>query len=79
LLIIVSLAKALCDRLLDYKENARKGVVAALCDVACNSHDAITTDNVRVVAERDCDKSVSFSLHIPAFQFSLIYLELYYR
>jgi hypothetical protein len=77
LLIIVSLAEALCDRLLDYEENVRKGVVAALCDVACHTPDAITTDNIKVVAERVRDKSVSFSLLISTSQFSLIYFELY--
>jgi sister-chromatid-cohesion protein PDS5 len=51
--------KALCDRLLDYEENVRKGVVAALCDVACHSPDAIPIDTIKVVAERVRDKSVA--------------------
>ncbi|GJN28989.1 hypothetical protein PR202_gb17174 [Eleusine coracana subsp. coracana] len=51
--------KALCDRLLDYEENVRKGVVAALCDVACHSPDAITTDTIKVIAERVRDKSLA--------------------
>ncbi|TVU11623.1 hypothetical protein EJB05_45218 [Eragrostis curvula] len=51
--------KALCDRLLDYEENVRKGVVAALCDIACDSPDAITTDTIKVVAERVRDKSLA--------------------
>ena len=67
-LVFVSLAEALCDRLLDYEENVRKGVVAALCDVACHSPDAITTDTIKVVAERVRDKSVSFDLLIATFQ-----------
>ncbi|KAJ1259018.1 hypothetical protein BS78_10G121300 [Paspalum vaginatum] len=51
--------KALCDRLLDYEENVRKGVVAALCDVACHSPDAIPVDTIKVVAERVRDKSLA--------------------
>jgi len=58
----VFLAEALCDRLLDYEENVRKGVVAALCDVATHSPDAIPVDTIKVVAERVRDKSVGFSL-----------------
>jgi len=61
-LMVVCLAEALCDRLLDYEENVRKGVVAALCDVACHSPDAIPIDTIKVVAERVRDKSVIFSL-----------------
>uniref|UniRef100_A0A804R2H1 Binding n=1 Tax=Zea mays TaxID=4577 RepID=A0A804R2H1_MAIZE len=49
--------KALCDRLLDYEENVRKGVVAALCDVATHSPYAIPIDTIKVVAERVRDKS----------------------
>ncbi|WVZ81535.1 hypothetical protein U9M48_028901 [Paspalum notatum var. saurae] len=51
--------KALCDRLLDYEENVRKGVVAALCDVACHSPDALPVDTIKVVAERVRDKSLA--------------------
>ncbi|AQK83804.1 binding, partial [Zea mays] len=51
--------KALCDRLLDYEENVRKGVVAALCDVATHSPDAIPIDTIKVVAERVRDKSLA--------------------
>ncbi|CAL5052458.1 unnamed protein product [Urochloa decumbens] len=51
--------KALCDRLLDYEENVRKGVVAALCDVACHSPESIPIDTIKVVAERVRDKSVA--------------------
>jgi hypothetical protein len=76
-LMVGSLAEALCDRLLDYEENVRKGVVAALCDVACHSPDAITTGTIKVVAERVRDKSVSFSALIFMFQISLIYFDLY--
>ncbi|XP_062233052.1 sister chromatid cohesion protein PDS5 homolog A-like [Phragmites australis] len=50
--------KALCDRLLDYEENVRKGVVGALCDVACHSPGAIPVDTIKVVAERVRDKSL---------------------
>lgn len=64
--MVVCLAEALCDRLLDYEENVRKGVVAALCDVACHSPDAISVDTIKVVAERIRDKSVSFSLLLSA-------------
>ncbi|KAL6596694.1 hypothetical protein ACP70R_047337 [Stipagrostis hirtigluma subsp. patula] len=51
--------KALCDRLLDYEENVRKGVVAALCDVACHSPEAIPMDTIKVVAERVRDKALA--------------------
>jgi hypothetical protein len=61
-LMAVFLAEALCDRLLDYEENVRKGVVAALCDVATHSPDAIPIDTIKVVAERVRDKSVGLSL-----------------
>ncbi|XP_020090102.1 sister chromatid cohesion protein PDS5 homolog A isoform X1 [Ananas comosus] len=51
--------KALCERLLDYDENVRKQVVAAVYDVACHSLDAIPIETVRLVAERLRDKSLS--------------------
>lgn len=54
-----SIIKALCDRLLDYNENVRKQVVAALCDVACHSVNVIPAETVRLVAERLRDKSLS--------------------
>jgi sister-chromatid-cohesion protein PDS5 len=60
--MVVFLAEALCDRLRDYEENVRKGVVTALCDVACHSPDAIPIETIKVVAERVRDKSVSFTL-----------------
>uniref|UniRef100_A0A0E0E0Q0 Tudor domain-containing protein n=1 Tax=Oryza meridionalis TaxID=40149 RepID=A0A0E0E0Q0_9ORYZ len=51
--------KALCDRLLDYEENVRKQVVAAICDVACHSLGAVPVEIIKQVAERVRDKSVS--------------------
>ncbi|XP_006656003.1 sister chromatid cohesion protein PDS5 homolog A [Oryza brachyantha] len=51
--------KALCDRLLDYEENVRKQVVAAICDVACHSLGAVPVETIKHVAERVRDKSVS--------------------
>lgn len=51
--------KALCDRLLDYEENVRKQVVAAICDVACHSLGAVPVETIKQVAERVRDKSVS--------------------
>ncbi|KAF0904436.1 hypothetical protein E2562_034511 [Oryza meyeriana var. granulata] len=51
--------KALCDRLLDYEENVRKQVVAAVCDVACHSLGAVPVETIKQVAERVRDKSVS--------------------
>ncbi|KAM0917721.1 hypothetical protein ACQ4PT_009179 [Festuca glaucescens] len=49
--------KALCDRLLDYEENVRKQVVAAVCDVACHAFGAVPIDTIKLVAERVRDKS----------------------
>ncbi|KAF9590745.1 hypothetical protein IFM89_038058 [Coptis chinensis] len=49
---------SLCDRLLDYNENVRKLVVAALCDVVCSSLKSIGVDTLKLVAERLRDKSV---------------------
>ncbi|XP_073010251.1 sister chromatid cohesion protein PDS5 homolog A isoform X2 [Typha latifolia] len=51
--------KALSDRLLDYDENVRKQVVAAVYDVACHSLDAIPAETAKLVAERLRDKSLS--------------------
>lgn len=73
----VFLAEALCDRLLDYEENVRKGVVAALCDVAAHSPDAIPIDTIKVVAERVRDKSVGFSLLFSLCFCFLVYFHLY--
>lgn len=50
--------EALSDRLLDYDENVRKHVVAAICDLACHSVKVIPVDTVKTVAERLRDKSV---------------------
>jgi sister-chromatid-cohesion protein PDS5 len=58
--MVGSLAEALCDRLLDYEENVRKQVVAAVCDVACHAFGAVPIDTIKLVAERVRDKSVSF-------------------
>ena len=60
--MVGSLTEALCDRLLDYEENVRKQVVAALCDVACHAFGAVPIETIKLVAERVRDKSVSFSL-----------------
>ncbi|CAL0334541.1 unnamed protein product [Lupinus luteus] len=49
---------ALCDRLLDSDENVRKQVVAAICDVACHSLNAVPLEAVKNVAERLHDKSL---------------------
>ncbi|KAL5225230.1 hypothetical protein ABZP36_011869 [Zizania latifolia] len=51
--------KALCDRLLDYEENVRKQVVAAICDVTCHSLGAVPVETIKLVAERVRDKSLS--------------------
>ncbi|XP_020598033.1 sister chromatid cohesion protein PDS5 homolog A [Phalaenopsis equestris] len=55
--------KALSDRLLDYDENVRKHVVAAICDLACHSVKVIPVDTVKTVAERLRDKSLSVKLY----------------
>ncbi len=71
-LMVVSLAEALCDRLLDYEENVRKQVVAAICDVACHSLGAVPVETIKQVAERVRDKSVSSVcplLHLSIFMF----------
>ncbi|XP_077217250.1 sister chromatid cohesion protein PDS5 homolog A-like isoform X2 [Tasmannia lanceolata] len=49
---------ALCDRLLDYDENVRKQVVAAVYDVACYTLKSIPSETAKVVAERLRDKSL---------------------
>lgn len=64
--MVGSLAEALCDRLLDYEENVRKQVVAAVCDVACHEFGAVPIETIKLVAERVRDKSVSFSLLFSA-------------
>ncbi|XP_019425447.1 PREDICTED: sister chromatid cohesion protein PDS5 homolog A-A-like isoform X1 [Lupinus angustifolius] len=48
---------ALCDRLLDFDENFQKQIVAAICDVACHSLNAVPLETVKLVAERLHDKS----------------------
>lgn len=54
---------ALSDRLLDYDENVRKQVVAAVFDIACQSQTlkSVPADIVRLAAERLRDKSVLHS------------------
>ena len=61
-----SSTEALCDRLLDYEENVRKQVVAAVCDVACHAFGAVAIETIKLVAERVRDKSVSASLLFPS-------------
>lgn len=50
---------ALNDRLLDYDENVRKQVVAAICDVASYALKSIPMETIKCVAERLRDKMVS--------------------
>uniref|UniRef100_A0A1D1Z6W4 Sister chromatid cohesion protein PDS5 B n=1 Tax=Anthurium amnicola TaxID=1678845 RepID=A0A1D1Z6W4_9ARAE len=50
---------ALCDRLLDYDENVRKQVVAAIYDVTCHELTSISSQTTKLVAERLRDKSLS--------------------
>ncbi|KAL5972453.1 hypothetical protein ACLOJK_041708 [Asimina triloba] len=52
------LPAALIDRLLDYDENVRKHVVAALFDVVCQSLKSVPAETVKLVAERLRDKSL---------------------
>lgn len=52
---------ALSDRLLDYDENVRKQVVAAVFDIACQTLKSVPADIVRLAAERLRDKSVLHS------------------
>lgn len=54
----VFLPASLSDRLLDYDENVRKHVVAALCDVACSSLKFISIETLKLVADRLRDKTV---------------------
>eukprot|EP00268_Persea_americana_P056177 TRINITY_DN6598_c0_g1_i2.p1 TRINITY_DN6598_c0_g1~~TRINITY_DN6598_c0_g1_i2.p1 ORF type:complete len:1598 (+),score=356.34 TRINITY_DN6598_c0_g1_i2:124-4917(+) len=49
---------ALSDRLLDYDENVRKQVVAAVFDIACQTLKSVPADIVRLAAERLRDKSL---------------------
>lgn len=73
--MVDSLAEALCDRLLDYEENVRKQVVAAVCDVACHEFGVVPIETIKLVAERVRDKSVSFSL---LFSSSFIFFHMFY-
>lgn len=52
---------ALSDRLLDYDENVRKQVVAAVFDIACHALQLVPVEIVRLAAERLRDKSVLHS------------------
>ncbi|XP_068641410.1 sister chromatid cohesion protein PDS5 homolog A-like isoform X2 [Aristolochia californica] len=49
---------ALSDRLLDYDENVRKQVVAAIYDLACLKLKSVPAETSRLVAERLRDKSL---------------------
>ncbi|KAF6145104.1 hypothetical protein GIB67_013455 [Kingdonia uniflora] len=49
---------ALCDRLLDFDENVRKQVVAAICDVSCHALGSISDETTKLIAERLRDKSL---------------------
>ncbi|URE34813.1 Sister chromatid cohesion protein PDS5 [Musa troglodytarum] len=51
--------KALSDRVLDYDEDVRKKVVAAVYDVACQSLNVIPPETASLVAERIRDKSLT--------------------
>ncbi|WOL19426.1 sister chromatid cohesion protein [Canna indica] len=51
--------KALSDRVLDYDENVRKKVVAAVYDLACHSLKVIPPETASLVAERLRDKSLT--------------------
>ncbi|KAJ4792820.1 hypothetical protein LUZ62_029207 [Rhynchospora pubera] len=51
--------QALCDRLLDFDENVRKKVVAAICDVVHHKFDAIQAETIELVAKRLRDTSIS--------------------
>lgn len=58
ILIWLSILAALCDRLLDYDENIRQKVVAVVSDIACHENSSISTDTIKLVADRLRDKSV---------------------
>ncbi|XP_074591324.1 sister chromatid cohesion protein PDS5 homolog A-like isoform X2 [Curcuma longa] len=51
--------KALSDRVLDYDENVRQKVVAAVYDLACHSFKVIPIETASFVAERLRDKSLN--------------------
>lgn len=71
-------AAALRDRLLDYDENVRKEVVAAIFTMAYHSVLSIPCATVRLVAERLRDKSVLLLtlLTILYFIWKLVYTTL---
>jgi sister chromatid cohesion protein PDS5 len=48
--------------LLDFDENVRKTVVAAICDVTCHNFDEIQAETIKLVAERLRDTSVCSEL-----------------
>lgn len=56
--IVLVSAAALCDRLLDYDEQVREKVVAAIYDVASHELTSISSQTTKQVAERLRDKSV---------------------
>ncbi|XP_078165955.1 binding protein isoform X5 [Carex rostrata] len=51
--------QALCDRLLDFDDNVRKKVVAAICDVAHHKFEEIQAETIELVAKRLRDTSIS--------------------
>ncbi|CAL9087272.1 unnamed protein product [Musa acuminata var. zebrina] len=55
----LQIIKALSDRVLDYDEDVRKKVVAAVYDVACQSLNVIPPETASLVAERIRDKSLT--------------------
>ena len=65
----VYLPEALSDRVLDYDEDVRKKVVAAVYDVACQSLNVIPPETASLVAERIRDKSVCISSLIDNYSF----------
>lgn len=69
------LTAALNDRLLDYDENVRKQVVAAICDVASYALKSIPMETIKCVADRLRDKMVFFFvlLHFINFLYRLLH------
>lgn len=54
---------AISDRLLDYDENVRKQVVAAICDIASYALKSIPMETIKFVADRLRDKMVSVRMY----------------
>lgn len=57
----MNLLAVLCERLLDEDERIRKQAVAVISDVASRELSSISTDTIKLVAERLQDKSVKTS------------------